>query len=365
MLALVCALRTRGAARLSAHAGAGAGAGATWLRALATGGALAARRAPALPSDDDDEDDDDDDDEETLLREAQMDEPGSGFAVDEHIPKRIERLMRRTRMIEERDAEARAERERRAAEPKPMPRLRPRQGLPASNLQLRLAGRIMNRLNVVLEDTKNHDDRLRGLVVESVELTRDLRLARIAWRLARVPEGAPADLLQRRRAVAERALTQATGWLRYMVASKIQMKFVPDFRFEYDTITEDREAEMARVPLSMEEAFVPGLFRPASQRAPSVHDAGLMAAAAAHNLESFDGVALSSDDEVDGENAGDDGDEGDRAAGIAAHAGAGDADAARTHSAPARRSSVHRPGRVRVRARVTASRVHDAEGAPS
>jgi ribosome-binding factor A len=83
------------------------------------------------------------------------------------------------------------------------------------------------------------DPRLEGLIVASVQLTNDLRFARIYWRLATA--SALGDAFDARKKDTERALEKVTGRLRRAVTARLGLRFAPDLRFQYDEGQEARD----------------------------------------------------------------------------------------------------------------------------
>lgn len=84
------------------------------------------------------------------------------------------------------------------------------------------------------------DPRLEGLIVASVRMTNDLRLARVYWRLAiaaTLDDGA----LDARKQDTERALERVAGRLRKAVTARLGLRFAPELRFHYDEGKETRD----------------------------------------------------------------------------------------------------------------------------
>jgi ribosome-binding factor A len=76
------------------------------------------------------------------------------------------------------------------------------------------------------------DPRLDGLVVSSVSMTPDLRLARIMWRLA--DSSLPGVDLEARKKDAAKALEKSSGRLRKAVTARLGLRYAPELRFQYD-----------------------------------------------------------------------------------------------------------------------------------
>ncbi|MCL2725764.1 MAG: 30S ribosome-binding factor RbfA [Polyangiaceae bacterium] len=106
------------------------------------------------------------------------------------------------------------------------------------NRPLRLAEQLRQEIaRLVARDFG--DPRLKELLVVSVSLTPDLRLARVFWRLALLA-GPNIDLEQRRKD-AQIALEHASGRLKSAVTSRLKLRFAPELRFKYDEGQEARD----------------------------------------------------------------------------------------------------------------------------
>lgn len=75
------------------------------------------------------------------------------------------------------------------------------------------------------------DPRLEGLVVSSAQVSADLRVAKIGWRLAAV--GSATELDARRKEAAA-ALDRASGRLKREAATRLGLRVAPELRFHYD-----------------------------------------------------------------------------------------------------------------------------------
>jgi ribosome-binding factor A len=82
-----------------------------------------------------------------------------------------------------------------------------------------------------------HDPGLPNVVISSVVLTADLRLAKVYVRLLALNTGA-----EQKQAVL-RALERAKGFLRRELGQRLKLRFAPDLRFYWDESI-DRGAEM-------------------------------------------------------------------------------------------------------------------------
>lgn len=83
------------------------------------------------------------------------------------------------------------------------------------------------------------DPRLEGLVVASVTMSGDLRLAKVFWRLAILEE--PGPLLNARLKDTQVALERASGRLKKAVTARLQLRVAPELAFEYDAGQEKRD----------------------------------------------------------------------------------------------------------------------------
>jgi ribosome-binding factor A len=83
------------------------------------------------------------------------------------------------------------------------------------------------------------DPRLEGLVVASVTMSGDLRLAKVFWRLAILE--APGVVLDLRCKEAQTALERASGRLKRAITARLQLRVAPELKFEYDAGQEKRD----------------------------------------------------------------------------------------------------------------------------
>jgi ribosome-binding factor A len=83
------------------------------------------------------------------------------------------------------------------------------------------------------------DPRLEGLVIASVTMTGDLRIAKIFWRLALL-EG-PGVNLAARRTDAQLALERASGRLKRAATAQLMLRVAPELQFQYDEGQEKRD----------------------------------------------------------------------------------------------------------------------------
>ncbi len=97
----------------------------------------------------------------------------------------------------------------------------------------RLGNQVLRTLNELLRfETK--DPRLDGVSLTAVDLSRDLSVARVYFSLLD-PDGDPAPV--------QAGLEKAAGFLRGKLARAIQVRHVPELRFEHD----DSAAEGQRI----------------------------------------------------------------------------------------------------------------------
>jgi len=75
------------------------------------------------------------------------------------------------------------------------------------------------------------DPRLADLVVASAWISADLRVAKIAFRIATTDTGKALDA---RRKDAQKALEKASGRLRKAVTTQLGLRVAPELRFHYD-----------------------------------------------------------------------------------------------------------------------------------
>lgn len=101
----------------------------------------------------------------------------------------------------------------------------------------KVADTIRGELMNMLLAGEVHDPRLQNVVISSVVLTADLRLAKVYVRLLSLG----ADAAQQ--AAVLRALGRAKGFLRSELAQRLKLRFAPDLRFYWDESI-DRGAEM-------------------------------------------------------------------------------------------------------------------------
>jgi ribosome-binding factor A len=93
----------------------------------------------------------------------------------------------------------------------------------------RLGHQVQRTLSELLQfetkDPRTKDPRLDGVSLTSVELSRDLSVARVYFSLLD-PNGDPAPVLQ--------GLEKASGFLRAKLGQAIKVRHVPELRFKHD-----------------------------------------------------------------------------------------------------------------------------------
>ncbi|MDQ3035809.1 MAG: 30S ribosome-binding factor RbfA [Myxococcota bacterium] len=102
-------------------------------------------------------------------------------------------------------------------------------GASGASREKRVAERIRADLMTLLLRGSIRDPELQGAIVSGVDVTSDLSLARV-W--MRALEG-DADVPRQKRLV--RAMKRASGFIRRELGRTLQMKRVPELRFEWDT----------------------------------------------------------------------------------------------------------------------------------
>lgn len=98
----------------------------------------------------------------------------------------------------------------------------------------RVAEGIREELSTLLT-TRVRDPRLRGVLVSRVDLSDDLRNARVFFRL--LEGGDDADRLEE----AKVGLAKAAGLFRKEVSTALKLRTAPEFRFSYDAGQEARD----------------------------------------------------------------------------------------------------------------------------
>jgi len=105
----------------------------------------------------------------------------------------------------------------------------------------RLGNQVLRSLNELLRfETK--DPRLEGVSLSSVDLSRDLSVARVYYSILD-PNGDPVPVQQ--------GLEKAAGFLRAKLGQAIKVRHVPELRFEHD----DSAAEGQRISDLIDEAL--------------------------------------------------------------------------------------------------------------
>lgn len=104
----------------------------------------------------------------------------------------------------------------------------------------RVAEAVRGELMNMLLAGEVHDPGVQDVVVSSVRLTPDLRLAKVYVRLLSL------DAADERRKAVLRALERAKGFLRRELGQRLKLRFAPELRFYYDESI-DRGAEMEAI----------------------------------------------------------------------------------------------------------------------
>jgi len=99
----------------------------------------------------------------------------------------------------------------------------------SSKHSLRLGDQIMREVADILV-TEIQDPRLELVTISGVRINSDLRLAEVLYTLGQSPE---------REAAAQVALDHAKGFVRRQLASRLQLRRLPELRFCLDTFLED------------------------------------------------------------------------------------------------------------------------------
>jgi ribosome-binding factor A len=103
-------------------------------------------------------------------------------------------------------------------------------GKPESSRPKRVAEAIRNELSILLLQ-RVRDPRLRGVTITLVEVTADIKLARIYYSVARADEAAQAG----------KGLARAKGFFRSRIAKVLNLRYTPELMFYYDATHEKSE----------------------------------------------------------------------------------------------------------------------------
>jgi ribosome-binding factor A len=96
----------------------------------------------------------------------------------------------------------------------------------------RVAGEIQHLVAGLLTNNLT-DPRLKGVAITKVNLTRDLRLARINYFMS--------DTNDEAKAAARKGLASACGFIRRRIGQELSLRYVPDLQFFYDDGIDARE----------------------------------------------------------------------------------------------------------------------------
>ncbi len=94
---------------------------------------------------------------------------------------------------------------------------------------------IKREVSVILQEEIN-DPRVKGVTVTGVEMTRDLKLAKVFYIL---PSSSSA-LSAEEKKDAEKGLKSAAGFIRGEIGRRVPMKFIPQISFREDTLDEKK-----------------------------------------------------------------------------------------------------------------------------
>ncbi|MEM7432503.1 MAG: 30S ribosome-binding factor RbfA [Pseudomonadota bacterium] len=104
----------------------------------------------------------------------------------------------------------------------------------------RLGNEVLRTLSELIR-TESKDPRLQDVALTSVDLSRDLSVARIYFGLLNL-DGGPEDALE--------GLSRASGFLRRRLGQSLQIRHVPELRFQHD----DSAREGARLSALIDDA---------------------------------------------------------------------------------------------------------------
>ncbi|MFH1305638.1 MAG: 30S ribosome-binding factor RbfA [Candidatus Omnitrophota bacterium] len=91
---------------------------------------------------------------------------------------------------------------------------------------------IKREISVILQEEIN-DPRVKGITVTGVEMTRDLKLAKVFYILS-------SSSSAEEKKDAEKGLKSAAGFIRRELGRRVPMKFVPQISFREDTLDEKK-----------------------------------------------------------------------------------------------------------------------------
>lgn len=103
-------------------------------------------------------------------------------------------------------------------------------GKPESSRPKRVAEAIRNELSILLLQ-KVRDPGLRGVTITLVEVTADIKLARIYYTVARADDAVQAG----------KGLARAKGFFRSRIAKVLNLRYTPELAFYYDAALEESE----------------------------------------------------------------------------------------------------------------------------
>jgi len=97
----------------------------------------------------------------------------------------------------------------------------------------RRVGELIQRELATLLSREVKDPRLAFISITAVDVTRDMGLARVFYTVMDI-ESEEEDVLHDKKAQAKAALDKASGFLRYELGHRIQLRVVPKLEFKYD-----------------------------------------------------------------------------------------------------------------------------------
>lgn len=103
-------------------------------------------------------------------------------------------------------------------------------GKPESSRPKRVAEAIRNELSILLLQ-RVRDPRLRGVTITLVEVTADIKLARIYYTVTRADDAVQAG----------KGLARAKGFFRSRIAKVLNLRYTPELMFYYDAALEETE----------------------------------------------------------------------------------------------------------------------------
>jgi ribosome-binding factor A len=103
--------------------------------------------------------------------------------------------------------------------------------MPQDTRPARVAAQMRQELSRLLSRDLT-DPRMEGLIITSVAMSKDLRVAKVLYRLAVVATGKE---LEARTVDAQGALERASGRIKRAVTERLGLRCAPELRFAYDS----------------------------------------------------------------------------------------------------------------------------------